>query len=229
MARESFPQWVETPAPEDFAVKRRREQAVEPQVLAQWRGRSGALQRRLADAPAAGEAWFWQIQWNIVNYLLERYAHEPAPATTEPGAESMDTQSDEALSHTALEVRSSDSFREASESGSAPRASERMRPVLQEIAEANRDRYAEHQRASMTDRELRRRELEAARQELLQAGWIDEWRPLIVDAQLEPGMLSDDEIRRSSPVKSRWNRSPKTGTRRKMTAAHESELDIVTT
>src|ERR1700760_3291406 len=60
-------------------------QPVPPDVIIFWRGRFALLTDRLQSPSSAEHAWFWRVQWDILNYLLHRYAGEefktpPTPA-----------------------------------------------------------------------------------------------------------------------------------------------------
>jgi hypothetical protein len=124
--------------------RRRRAPDVRAEVLDFWRGRFALLGEKLAKSPDAGEAWFWRIEWNILNYLLHRYGGDEKQQRRAAAAKSEEKEAADASEtprHVALGVMPSGSFARMSGEGKKPRASREIGPLLGNISLRNLDRY----------------------------------------------------------------------------------------
>ncbi len=122
-------------------MKRKLKQPVRAEVLALWRARLLAVGRKLSADAAADDAWFWRIQFEILNYLLHRYAGDETkslPISPEPIASA---QAPETSKPAPLEVQPSGSFAVYSGAGKMPRVSREIRPLLENIVNGNRERH----------------------------------------------------------------------------------------
>src|SRR5665213_3150927 len=98
------------------------------------------------------------------------------------------------MNHTPMEVRPSDSFAADAGSGSWPRASEKIRPVLDRIADVNQVRYELLRRRRIERLEALRLEREQMQDAMrAYAQGKDLFEP-IADTDAEEGMLTEEVI-----------------------------------
>jgi len=122
-------------------MKRRRKQPVDPQVLASWRERSALLREQLRAAPAASDAWFWQLQCDIIDYLLKRYGEGRLASQHELAAISATLDFAKEPLARPIETSRSASITAHRDPGNWPRNSQKIRPVLDSISQGNADRH----------------------------------------------------------------------------------------
>lgn len=122
-------------------MRRRTKQSIDAEVLSLWRARFALLGEKLAQNSSSEYAWFWRVQWDILNYLLHRYGGDTKQ--TEPGLAAASTVAALATAENPTMLRSqpSGSFAAYAGFGKMPRASGQIRPILQKIVEGNQERY----------------------------------------------------------------------------------------
>jgi hypothetical protein len=123
-------------------MRRRRENVVSAEVLAQWRGRLGVLRQRLADSPGADDAWFWRIQFDLIWFLLERYDPEGLRKLGDGAAEVLPVEGVKVAGPAMLGVTPVGALRKGG-AGKGPRVSKEIGPALARISDSNRERYEE--------------------------------------------------------------------------------------
>jgi hypothetical protein len=119
---------------------------VDAEVVAFWRTRLSALRRRLSETPEAGDAWFWEVQCQIIQFLLRRHGGEEIQGPTEVLEEIAAAEWPPVPGPVPLEVRPSGSFGGSGDLGKSPRVSSQIRKTLATIVEANQERHRELQR-----------------------------------------------------------------------------------
>ncbi len=126
-------------------------------------GRRGVLIRqRLHDTPAAADAWFWKIQCDIIDFLLNRYSETNVRPTANPAA-SIAADLAKTLAPAPVESSRSDSFPDSADVSKMPRKSEKIAPLLQKISQANQDRYELAHRLEAEAKEALRLQIKESR------------------------------------------------------------------
>jgi hypothetical protein len=179
-------------------MKPRSGQVVKGDVIAFWRDRFSYLRDRLVSEPHGEDAWFWWVQWDILNYLLHRYTGEelqPPPGERKHVpfarvAEGTQFRLDEPeVASQSLRFRGS---------AKPPRNSSAIGPLLRNIVDGNRDRHSvlEHLRDELAKEKILQRELNQAA-----IGWMMEYRRIYglswePEGQEPPAreQLSEDQI-----------------------------------
>jgi hypothetical protein len=177
-------------------MKPRSVQVASGDVVAFWRDRFSYLCDKLTNGPDEEDAWFWRVQWDILNYLLHRYAGEElrslpgekrdipfarvAQGKTFPGDEAQ-------ISGQGLRFRGS---------AKPPRDSVAIRSSLRNIVDGNRERHAllERLRAELRKEKTLQRELNREA-----IGWMKEYLRIYGmlpedEKPMAPEQLSEDEI-----------------------------------
>jgi hypothetical protein len=139
-------------------MDRRRKHPIDAELLASWQARLILLRRRLAESPQAADAWFWKIQTEIIDYLLDRYCDKKTASQAVARVPIASPDLSRGLNPTRAEVNPSGSFPQASDSGKMPRSSGKIAPILQNIAQANLPRHEQLQRLDAQAKEALRLE-----------------------------------------------------------------------
>jgi hypothetical protein len=126
-----------------------------------------SLERRVAENPGAGDAWFWRNRHAIIRYFLRRYAGDEFQVARTGGEVAGGASSggdspsggspsggSEEVGPASLEFVASGSVAGLRGDGKAPRASGEIRPLLEKIAEVNRERYERHQKEREEEKAL---------------------------------------------------------------------------
>jgi hypothetical protein len=176
-------------------MRRRVQKTIDAEVLALWRARFAMLGEKLAQSPSSESAWFWRIQWDILNYLLHRYGGDKKQA--EPGIVTASAVGAVAAAENSavLENTPSGAFTAYAGLGKMPRASGQIRPILEKIVQGNQERYELLSR-------LRKEMLEAARSLSNQVQEWPDWAKAYLSEleflkeaeKAEKQQLTDDEI-----------------------------------
>jgi hypothetical protein len=174
-------------------MRRRVKKDVDAEVLAIWRARFALVGEKLAANPSSESAWFWRVQWDILNYLLHRYGGDEKQS--QPAlAQAVIGTAVAAPNPTVFENQPSGAFAAYAGLGKMPRASGQMRPILGKIVQKNRERY------ELLNR-LRDEMLEATRRLSDQTREWPKWAKdylakysFLEETAIEPPELTDDEI-----------------------------------
>ena len=173
--------------------RRRRTQTVSRELLESWRQRSDRLGEKLAESPGAREAWFWKIEWDILNYLLHRYGGDTKRVLPKSG-ERTEAAKGLGMRHSALNFLPSGSFARRGEEGRMPRRSGDIGSTLRNIARENRERHEWLRQLYKEEAELRRRECDEGLRETYRI--VFEAFVKHVDAGAKMGDQSRKEIER---------------------------------
>jgi hypothetical protein len=176
-------------------MKRRRKQPVDPQLLAYWRERSALLHEQLQAAPAASDAWFWQLQCDIIDYLLKRYGDGQPASEHELAAISAALDFAQSPRPTQPETSPSASITAHHEPGAWPRNSQKIRPILNSISQGNADRHDQLRLVHEQQLEELRLDSERRKISIVELRRIRKYLQSLDDAEapIEEGTLSDKE------------------------------------
>lgn len=117
-------------------------QSLPLELLANWRNRLADLRQSLAATPEHESAWLWAIKYEILAYLLHRYAGDVVPVLVLPRYAPPEpvVVRGPAVDPPPRQVSVPAGM------GKAPRAGDAIRGRLAAISSQNRDRYAEQER-----------------------------------------------------------------------------------
>jgi hypothetical protein len=176
-------------------MRRRAKQTIDAEVLASWRGRFALLGERLAQNPTSELAWFWRVQWDILNYLLHRYGGDEKQAGPGSTGQGSFVGLASAENPVLLENRPSGAFAAYTGEGKMPRASGQIRPILEKIVQGNQERHELLRRLREEMAEAKRLQRQQNRE---WTEWVKEYLREydLLDAKAQPAseQLSDDEI-----------------------------------
>ena len=179
-------------------MRQRIKQAVDAEVLVFWRAQFALVGEKLAQNPLSESAWFWRVQWDILNYLLHRYGGDEKRAAMPSSEQIAFARVAGGTGPAKLELKPSGSFASFAGMGKQPRASGNLRPFLENIVRANQERHKTLQRL--------REEMAQARQEQRKLNrewteWVKEFYAIygLLEGEFEApepasDELSDDEI-----------------------------------
>jgi hypothetical protein len=179
-------------------MRARTQQVVAGHVLVFWRDRFAYLREKLTRDPHDENSWFWRVQWDILNYLLHRYAGEelqmpPLGEVDAPFAQLAERgrqcEKQSELTGPALRYRGS---------AKPPRDSSAIRSFLTSIVDGNQERHTvlQHLRDELAKEKILQRSLN---REVI--GWMKEYRRIYGaypetpdETPSAPEQLTEDEI-----------------------------------
>jgi hypothetical protein len=169
-------------------------QPVSGDVVVFWRGRLSLLGEKLKQNPASESAWFWQVQWDILNHLLHRYAGDemresPVLVDAVPFARVASQKGD-----TRREAAPAVEVSRATAGKKSLRDPAVRRSMLAEITGENQDRYEQQRRLDYEIAEALRAEREKQRERAwLMRALCDVLDAIGVANQLS-GQMSNEEM-----------------------------------
>jgi hypothetical protein len=184
-------------------MRQRAKEQITADLLIFWRARFAVLLDKLRAHPSSGDAWFWRMQCEILNYLLHRYAGDakqplPEPALDIPFARLVAAQKSEPISSPPVASRAWPKPPDGAAEGKLPRASVQLRAALHDIAQGNQDRHTDihRHRELLAEEKLLRRQQNREAIEWMKA--YQEMFGLDLDQEDEnpppPEQLTEDEI-----------------------------------
>ena len=119
-----------------------RTNGVGSQLLADWRKRLVELRESLAATAEHESAWLWAIKYEILAYLLHRYAGDVVPALVWPRS----VPAEPVVVRGPAADPPQRQVSVPAGMGKAPRSGEAIRGKLAAISSQNQERYVEHER-----------------------------------------------------------------------------------
>jgi hypothetical protein len=176
-------------------MKGRRKQPVDPQLVASWRERWALLHEQLRAAPAASDAWFWQLQCDIIDYLLKRYGDGQPASPHELAAISAALNFAQQPRPTPIETSRSASITAHHDPGAWPRNSQKIRPILDSISQGNAERREQLRLVHEQQLEELRLESERRRIAIAELRRIRKYLQSLddIEASTQEGALTDSE------------------------------------